>query len=128
MYGYAYDQRKDDLETSARRLAEALAGLHARGVRRLHVTAYSMGGWVAKAALDRMADGGSIDGFDSIALTTLGTPWGGFQRANIVWHLRAVPTRGLARAFSRAIGRPMGFEVGPRTPFVRARLPPSRAR
>jgi hypothetical protein len=121
VFGYAYDQRIDDLDTSARGLAAALARLGTHGVRRLHLTAYSMGGWVAKAALDGMAADGSIDAFDSIELTTLATPWGGFHRANIVWHLRAVPTRGLARAFARAIGKPMGFEVGSRTPFVRAR-------
>ena len=122
--GYTYDQRRDDLETSARRLAEALSGLPDRGVRRLHITAYSMGGWVAKAALDRMTADGSIEAFDTIELTTLATPWGGFGRANIVWHLRRVPTRGIARAFSRAIGKPMGFEVGSGTPFVRARRAP----
>ena len=119
--GYTYDQRHDDLATSARRLAQALDVLAAQGVRRLHITAYSMGGWVAKAALDRMTADGSIEAFDTIDLTALATPWGGFGRANIVWHLRSVPTPGLARAFSRVIGKPMGFEVGSRTPFVRAR-------
>ena len=122
--GYTYDQRHDDLDTGARRLAEALEGLAGQGVRRLHITAYSMGGWVAKAALDRMTADGSIDTFERIELTTLATPWGGFGRANIVWRLRHVPTTGIARAFSRAIGKPMGFEVGSRTPFVRARRAP----
>jgi len=121
VFGYTYDQRIDDLDTSARWLAEALTGLNARGVRHLHVTAYSMGGWVAKAALDRMTLDGSIAAFESIELTALATPWGGFKRANIAWRLRALPGRGLARALSRAIGKPMAFEVGSRTPFVRAR-------
>ena len=122
--GYTYDQRHDDLETCARRFAESLEGLAGQGARRLHITAYSMGGWVAKAALDRMTADGSIDVFESVELTTLATPWGGFGRANIVWRLRRVPTTGIARAFSRAIGKPMGFEVGSRTPFVRARRAP----
>jgi hypothetical protein len=122
--GYTYDQRHDDLDTCARRFAAALEGLSGQGVRRLHITAYSMGGWVAKAALDRMTADGSIVGFEAIELTTLATPWGGFGRANIVWRLRHVPTTGIARAFSRAIGKPMGFEVGSRTPFVRARRAP----
>jgi hypothetical protein len=124
VFGCAYDQRVDDLETSARRLAVALARLNKGGVRRLHVVAYSMGGWVAKAALDRMTADGSIATFDSIDLTALATPWGGFERANIAWRLRALPTRGIARAISRAIGKPMAFEVGSRTPFVRARRSP----
>jgi hypothetical protein len=124
VFGYTYDQQGDDLHASARRFAEALAALAASGVRRLHVTAYSMGGWVAKAALDRMTADGSIDAFESIELTTLATPWGGFHRANLVWRLRGVPTRGLARAFSRAIGKPMAFEVASRSSFVRARRAP----
>jgi alpha-beta hydrolase superfamily lysophospholipase len=122
--GYTYDQRHDDLETCARQLAEALTSLAGQGVRRLHITAYSMGGWVAKAALDRMTADRSIDLFEAIELTALATPWGGFGRANIVWRLRHVPTAGIARAFSRAIGKPMAFEVGSRTPFVRARRAP----
>jgi alpha/beta hydrolase family protein DUF900 len=122
--GYTYDQRHDDLDTCARRLAAAMTSLAGQGVRRLHVTAYSMGGWVAKAALDRMTADGSIDLFETIELTALATPWGGFGRANIVWRLRHVPTAGIARAFARAIGKPMGFEVGSRTPFVRARRAP----
>lgn len=124
VFGYTYDQRHEDLETCARRFAEGLHGLAGQGVRRLHVTAYSMGGWVAKAALDRMTADGTIDAFEAVDLTTLATPWGGFGRANIVWRLRHVPTPGIARAFSRAIGKPMGFEVGSRTPFVRARRAP----
>jgi hypothetical protein len=126
--GYTYDQRRDDLEASARLFAKALVGLHGEGVRRVHITAYSMGGWVAKAALDRMAADGSISLFERVELTAVATPWGGFRRANLVWRLRAVPTAGLARLFSRLIGKPMGFEVGSCTPFVRARrapLPPT---
>ena len=44
----------------AQEFAQALAGLHGQGVRRVHITAYSMGGWVAKAALDRMTADGSV--------------------------------------------------------------------
>jgi len=122
--GYTYDQRHEDLATCARRFAEALKELQGQGARRLHITAYSLGGWVAKAALDHMTANGSIEAFDAIELTALATPWGGFARANLVWHLRHVPTRAIARALSRVIGKPMGFEVGSRTPFVRGRRAP----
>lgn len=122
--GYTYDQRRDDLEASARFFAKALVGLHGEGVRRVHITAYSMGGWVAKAALDRMAADGSVALFETIELTAVATPWGGFRCANVVWRLRGVPTAGLARLLSRLIGKPMAFEVGSRTPFVRARRAP----
>jgi alpha-beta hydrolase superfamily lysophospholipase len=122
--GYTYDQSRDDLDTSARFFAEALLSLCDEGVRRLHIAAYSMGGWVAKAALDRMAVEGSLARFDSIEFTAIATPWGGFGRANVAWRLRHFPTSRLARAFSRVIGKPMAFEVGSRTAFVRLRRAP----
>jgi hypothetical protein len=79
-----------------------------------------MGGWIAKAALDRMTVDGTIAEFESVQLVALATPWGGFERANIAWHLRFFPTPGLARMLSRLMARPMGFEVGSATPFIRA--------
>lgn len=93
----------------------------------LYITAYSMGGWIAKAALDGMTADGSIGEFESIELMALATPWGGFERANVVWRLRSFPTPGLARRIAHVLERPMGFEVGSATPFIherRAPLPP----
>src|ERR1700716_3443046 len=39
--GFAYDQKRTDLATSAETLEVALLGLRRDGVRRLHITAYS---------------------------------------------------------------------------------------
>lgn len=122
--GFAYDQKRTDLATNAQTLEVELLSLRREGVRRLHVTAYSMGGWIAKAALDRMVADGTVAEFESIELVALATPWGGFDRANIAWKLRFFPTPGLARRISRALERPMGFEVGSATPFVRDRRAP----
>jgi hypothetical protein len=118
--GFDYDQKRTDLATNAQRLEVELLGLRREGVRRLSITAYSMGGWIAKAALDRMTADGTIAEFESIQLVALATPWGGFERANIAWHLRFFPTPGLARTLSRLMERPMGFEVGSATPFIHA--------
>jgi len=118
--GFAYDQKRTDLATNAQRLEVELLGLRREGVRRLSIIAYSMGGWIAKAALDRMTADGTIAEFESVQLVALATPWGGFERANIAWHLRFFPTPGLARTLSRVVERPMGFEVGSATPFIRA--------
>ena len=118
--GFAYDHKRTDLATNAQRLEVELLGLRREGVRRLSITAYSMGGWIAKAALDRMTTDGTIAEFESVQLVALATPWGGFERANIAWHLRFFPTPGLARTLSRLMERPMGFEVGSATPFIRA--------
>jgi hypothetical protein len=118
--GFDYDHKRTDLATNAQRLEVELLGLRREGVRRLSITAYSMGGWIAKAALDRMTVDGTIAEFESVQLVALATPWGGFERANIAWHLRFFPTPGLARTLSRLMERPMGFEVGSATPFIRA--------
>jgi hypothetical protein len=118
--GFAYDHKRADLATNAQRLEVELLGLRREGVRRLSITAYSMGGWIAKAALDRMTLDGTIAQFESVQLVALATPWGGFERANIAWHLRFFPTPGLARTISRVMERPMGFEVGSATPFIHA--------
>ncbi len=128
VFGFAYDQKRTDLATNAQRLEVELLGLRREGVRRLSITAYSMGGWIAKAALDRMTEDGTIAQFESVQFVALATPWGGFERANIAWHLRFFPTPGLARKISRVMDRAMGFEVGSATPFVHARrapLPPN---
>jgi hypothetical protein len=118
--GLVYDHKRTDLATNAQRLEVELLGLRREGVRRLSITANSMGGWIAKAALDRMTADGTIAEFESVQLVALATPWGGFERANIAWHLRFFPTPGLARTLSRVMERPMGFEVGSATPFIRA--------
>ena len=118
--GFAYDHKRTDLATNAQRLEIELLGLRREGVRRLSITASSMGGWIAKAALDRMTVDGTIAEFESVQLVALATPWGGFERANIAWHLRFFPTPGLARTLSRVMERPMGFEVGSATPFIHA--------
>jgi alpha-beta hydrolase superfamily lysophospholipase len=122
--GFAYDQKRTDLATNAQTLEVELLGLRREGVRRLHITAFSMGGWIAKAALDRMAADGTIAEFETIELVALATPWGGFERANVAWKLRFFPTPGLARRLSQALELPMGFEVGSATPFVRDRRAP----
>jgi hypothetical protein len=122
--GFAYDQKHTDLATNAQTLEVELLGLRRDGVRRLHITAYSMGGWIAKAALDRMAANGTLAEFETVELVALATPWGGFERANVAWKLRFFPTPGLARRLSRVLELPMGFEVGSATPFVRDRRTP----
>jgi len=122
--GFAYDQTRTDLATSAETLEVSLLGLRREGVRRLYITAYSMGGWIAKAALDRMVADGTVGEFESVELVALATPWGGFDRANVAWKLRWFPTPGLARRISRALELPMGFEVGSATPFVHERRAP----
>jgi hypothetical protein len=119
--GYDYDSCRQSMSEAATGLEAEIEGLAAGGTRELFVTGYSMGGWIAKAALDQMAESGSLQRFDRVDLVTLGTPWGGYSRGNAPWHLRGFPTPGAARGFARMIHRPMAFEIGAKSDFVRAR-------
>lgn len=119
--GYTFDYRRRSMASGAAGLEHALEDLAASGTRRLFITAFSMGGWIAKAAVDAMVRNGGIHRFERVELVALGTPWGGFSRADPLWHLRWFPTPGLARALARVIRRPMAFEVGAASAFIRAR-------
>lgn len=112
------------MAAAAADLEQALEVLSSSGTRRLFVTAFSMGGWIAKAALDAMVRSGAILRFESVELVALGTPWGGFSWANLPWHLRWFPMPMTARGLARIVRRPMAFEVGSSSAFVRARRAP----
>jgi hypothetical protein len=122
--GYEYDSGRHTMSEAAARLERDLDALASSGTRRLYITAYSMGGWIAKAALDSMARRGTIQWYERVELVALGTPWGGYTRANLPWHLRWFPLPGVARGIARMVQRPMAFEVGASSSFVRERQAP----
>ena len=118
--GYEYDSGRQTMSEAAAGLERDLDALASAGTRRLYITAYSMGGWIAKAALDSMARRGTIQRYERVELVALGTPWGGYTRANLPWHLRWFPLPGVARGIARMVQRPMAFEVGASSSFVRS--------
>ena len=126
--GYSYDSRRVTMSAAARELQRVVEGLPLSESRRLRFTGFSMGGWIAKAALDAMVESATIRRHEEVDLLALGTPWGGFSSANVVWRLRSFPSPAIARGIARLIGRPMAFEVGARSPFVHERRAPLPAR
>lgn len=118
VYGFACDFRSMTMTEAAGHMERELMALSDSGVERLIITAHSMGGLVAKHALDRMAASGLIDRFRTVQLNALGTPWGGFQLANLVRHAPFPLTIG------RLIGYPMGAEIGSGSAFMKGLATP----
>ncbi len=118
---FPYDRRRKTLTENAAILRAALLALNAAGVKRVTINAYSMGGLVTKAALDSMAADGTLSRFEHVDFTARGTPWGGYNSANIAWNTRYLLG---TRWISRWIGKPMALEMGSKTPFIRARGAP----
>lgn len=113
VYGFECDYGSKTMTEAAELLSEGLTTLAEAGTDQLVITAHSMGGLVAKHALDRMAESGTIHRFRSIELNALGSPWGGFRLANLVRYAPFPVTVG------RLIGYPMGVEIGSGSDFMR---------
>lgn len=113
VYGFDCDYGSTTMTEAAELMMERLDALAEAGTDQLVITAHSMGGLIAKHALDRMAASGSIHRFRSIELNALGTPWGGFRLANLVRYAPFPVTVG------RLIGYPMGVEIGSGSDFMR---------
>jgi hypothetical protein len=123
--GFPYDQRRKTNAQNAAILARELRSLQATGVTRVRITAHSMGGLIVKAALDEMQADGSLARFERVDFTALGTPWGGFDSANSAHSMRNFPG---AKAIMKLVGKPMSFEMGSKSPFIKDRdapLPPN---
>jgi hypothetical protein len=71
------------LEESARALGIEMAKLHGMGVRRITLLAHSIGGLVAKGAVDRLARSKQAYRFERIDVHAFGTPWGGFPGGDL---------------------------------------------
>ncbi|MBC8737142.1 alpha/beta hydrolase [Paraburkholderia sp. UCT31] len=112
--GYNHDHTKDTMPNSAHELAHLIDGLKEKGITEVTVVAHSMGGLVAKGALDELARDGQAADFKHIDLHTFGTPFGGFALAEPA-HL--MPG---GAAISNAVGFPMGPDIGPGSPYMKS--------
>jgi pimeloyl-ACP methyl ester carboxylesterase len=124
------------LESSAEALRAALLRLEATyGFRRIHVIAHSVGGLVARRALEPKKDGDPLSPFSG-TLVTIGTPWDGQEAAELgvkyapavipSWKDLEVGSKFVSSLFSRPLAPGMrqylGFTYGGRR---RAFLPQS---
>ena len=112
--GFDHDHTKDTMPNSAHVLASRIEELKAQGIQDITIVAHSMGGLVSKGALDEIVRDGHASDFQHIELQAFGTPWGGFAMAESA-HI--IPG---AAAISRAIGFPMGPDIGPGSDFMKS--------
>lgn len=109
--GWVHDHQSATMADSAKQLSEAIAALKETGITDVTIVAHSMGGLVAKGAVDELSRNGEADNFGQVDLHAFGTPWGGFALAE----LTRLPG---AEAVSHAVGYPMGPEMRPSSEYL----------
>jgi pimeloyl-ACP methyl ester carboxylesterase len=114
VYGFDHNHTSTDMRMAAHLLASELGRLNDAGIVNVTIIAHSMGGLVAKAALDELVASGNAAKFARVELYAFGTPWGGF--------LFAEPAHILPGSvfISHLIGLPMGPDIGPQSGFMQS--------
>lgn len=112
--GWSHDHQGMSMVDAAKELSTQIAELHQQGVTDITLIAHSMGGLVAKGAVDELANAGLATEFRHIDLLTFGTPWGGFALADL-----AIYSPGSA-TISKLIRYPMGPDIGPSSAYMQS--------
>ncbi len=104
-----HGQRLDD---SALLLAAELLSLQEQGIRNVTLIAHSIGGLVAKGALDHLSREQLYYRFDAMELHAFGTPWGGFPGADLA-HGNL-----LGQLVSYLAGNPVWLDLGTQSAYL----------
>lgn len=111
--GWDHDHQTTSMKESARLLARRISELSAQGITDVTIVAHSMGGLVAKGAIDELSRRGEAERFAHLEIRAFGTPWGGYAFADMVPFLPGSET------ISTAIGYPMGPDIGPHSDYMK---------
>lgn len=111
--GFDHDHQAMSMKEAAVSLAESIKALKEQGITDVTIVAHSMGGLVSKGAVDELSRSGAAEGFNSVDLHALGTPWGGFAVGDLA---RYTPG---SEFISKAVGFPMGPEIGPGSDYMK---------
>ena len=112
--GYDHDHRRSTMLAAASTLATRTDELKLRGITEVVMIAHSMGGLVAKGALEDMSGDGRSTDFLHVELHAFGTPWGGFAAADSAAYMPG------ARLISRLLGVPMGPDIGSTSAYMKS--------
>lgn len=121
VFGFAYDHTTSTMPEGADLLSRDLETLREQGFSEILLLAHSMGGLVAKRALQTAPMDGGADPV-SVHFHAYGTPWGGFFWANFA---RFTPG---ADFVLRRTGLPMAVDIGSTSAFMvslQSPLPPN---
>ncbi len=112
LLGWQRSHHVQRLDDSARLLARELIALHEQGILSVTLLAHSIGGLVAKGAVDRLSKEKLAGRFDSIELHAFGTPWGGFPGADLAH------TNPLGYVVSYLAGNPAWLDLGTHSSYL----------
>lgn len=112
VYAFNVNHRSYTMTESATFLANHISELQKTNIIHLNIFAHSMGGLVAKKALDLLSASNSLDKFEQVKLATMGTPWGGFSKAEAATWLPG------AKWICKLLGYPMCTEISPLSEFM----------
>jgi hypothetical protein len=110
--GWDHDTQSMNMAASANLLAQDLLQLNDRGITSITLIAHSIGGLIAKGAVDTLSRTKHAALFQHIDLDTFGTPWGGFAILDIAM---IVPGSAI---ISRMFGYPMAAELMPGSDYL----------
>lgn len=110
--GWNHDHQSMSMTAASKELACKISDLKYQGYKSVSIIAHSMGGLVAKGAIDNLTLSGKAGDFTRLDLWTLGTPWGGFALADLTLIAPG------SEAISQSIGYPMGPDIGPSSSFM----------
>lgn len=119
--GFDHDHQAMSMKEAASSLANSIKELKAQGITDVTIVAHSMGGLVSKGAVDELSRTGAAAEFKSIDLHAMGTPWGGFAVGDLA---RYTPG---SEFISKAVGFPMGPEIGPGSDYMKSLAQPMPA-
>lgn len=102
------------LEDTDRLLARELMRLHEQGIRTVTLLAHSIGGLIAKGAVDRLHREGLAASFNTLELHAFGTPWGGFPGADLAH------TNPLGHLVSYLARNPAWLDLGTHSDYLAA--------
>jgi hypothetical protein len=110
--GWKHDHRAMRMARASKLLSQDLAKLHAAGVTGITIVAHSIGGLVAKGAIDELSRTGRAQTFQRLDLHAFGSPWGGFAVVNLALKMPG------SVALSTALGYPMAHELRPGSSYL----------
>jgi pimeloyl-ACP methyl ester carboxylesterase len=118
VFGWDHDHRTKSMPESAKVLARRIDELRAEGITDVMLIAHSMGGLVAKGAIDELSRTGEAERFSHLRVCAFGTPWGGYTLADLALIMP------WSESISRLIGYPMGPDIGPDSAYMKSLASP----
>lgn len=121
VFDWGHNHQSMSMGEGAKLLAARISELRTRGITGVTIVAHSMGGLIAKGAIDELSRNGEAQDVAHLEIWVFGTPWVGYALADLASFFPAAET------ISFAIGYPMGPDIGPHSDYMRSLAQPMPA-